>query len=132
MHCPGRHIIGDNRHIKAHIVQNACRKPCSLEIGARFRAYEFYIFVLPFTFKAHKAKNGFGKALRHNRSLAWEFFHKVFRCLLNFAIASVGNCNNIIKNRLLNAAVRSCGTHRRIKTARGNLAHPLCSCRSCI
>ena len=100
VHSPAGHIVGDDRNVKAHVRKDAGGEARALEIGSRLRADEFNLFAPGFTFLAHKAENGLCEALGHNGALVRELVHQVFGDFLDFAVAGVGNGDDVVKNRL--------------------------------
>ena len=72
LHDERRHIVGDDRHVKAHVVADGRRQARALKIRARFGAEQPDVFVAAAALTKHRADDGLGEAVRHHRSVVGE------------------------------------------------------------
>ena len=72
LHDERRHIVGDDRHIKAHVVADRGRQARALKIRARFGTEKSDILAAVSALAQHRTDDRLGKAVRHHRAVVGE------------------------------------------------------------
>ena len=125
LHDKGRHIVGDDRHVKAHVMADRGSQARALKIRSRLRAEQPQRFPGVFRFFQHHAHNRLAEALGHDGSLLREHRNQILCNLVDLGIPGIVCPDNVGADCLVDARARLQRLLCRCEAAGADLFHAL-------
>ena len=105
----GRHIVGDDGDIEAHVAADRRGQARALKIGARLGAEDADMLPSLAAFAQHHADDRLGKAVRHHRAVLGEQIDKVLTDLRHALVAGVVQLDRFVHDGLRRVLARGEG-----------------------
>ena len=123
LHDKGRHVVGDDCHVKAHVMADRRGQARTLKIRSRLRAEQAHFFSCEPGFLEHHTDDGFPEALRHDRPLLREHRDQIFCDFVDLGIPRIVRPDDMCPDGLIHARAAFQRLLRRRQAAGTDLLH---------
>ena len=123
LHDEGGHVVGDDRHVKAHVVSDGRGQARALEVRTGLRAEEAQVVAALPGHAQHLADDRLAEALGHDLAVLREHVHEVLRHPADLGIAGVVALHSVIDDGLRRVNTRENRLLRNREAALGDQLH---------